>query len=76
MKSTQRVVLVVVRVGGRGFASSSSKGTGASVPRSPIAWKSPEFYDKTSFEKEFRRVLDVCHGCRRVRPSCFPPTPF
>lgn len=41
-----------------------------SVPRTPIQWKHPEYYNEASFESEFRRVLDVCHGCRRCFNLC------
>jgi glycerol-3-phosphate dehydrogenase subunit C len=32
--------------------------------------KSPEFWDRTSVDKELRRVYDICSGCRRCLPLC------
>lgn len=35
-----------------------------------------EYYDKGDFEVELRRVMNVCHGCRRCFSLCqvFPDT--
>jgi glycerol-3-phosphate dehydrogenase subunit C len=38
--------------------------------RSPIEWRSPEFYDRDSLVREMERVFDICHGCRRCFSLC------
>jgi glycerol-3-phosphate dehydrogenase subunit C len=38
--------------------------------RHPVAWKTPEFYDEASLNKEMERVFDICHGCRRCVSLC------
>jgi Fe-S oxidoreductase len=38
--------------------------------RHPLAWKSPEFWDPASAEKELERIFDICHGCRRCVSLC------
>jgi len=38
--------------------------------RHPVEWKSEEFWDKDSLEKELERVYDICHGCRRCVSLC------
>ncbi|MGB0748207.1 MAG: (Fe-S)-binding protein [Magnetospiraceae bacterium] len=38
--------------------------------RHPIPWKDPDFYDAESLDKELRRQLDICHGCRRCFNLC------
>lgn len=38
--------------------------------RHPIAWRDPEFYDEARLDEEMRRVLDICHGCRRCFNLC------
>jgi Fe-S oxidoreductase len=38
--------------------------------RHPVDWKSPEFYDSVSCEKEMERIFDICHGCRRCVSLC------
>lgn len=38
--------------------------------RHPIAWRDDEFYDEDAFDKEFRRVADICHSCRRCFNLC------
>lgn len=38
--------------------------------RHPIAWESPDFYDKAQLDAETRRVFDICHGCRRCFNLC------
>ncbi|MBI2847481.1 MAG: anaerobic glycerol-3-phosphate dehydrogenase subunit C [Chloroflexi bacterium] len=35
-----------------------------------LAFKSAEFWSQESLEAEFRRVFDVCHGCRRCFNLC------
>lgn len=38
--------------------------------RHPIPWRDNEFYDEEAFDKEFRRVADICHSCRRCFNLC------
>ena len=38
--------------------------------RHPIPWRDEEFYDEAAFDKEFRRVADICHSCRRCFNLC------
>ena len=38
--------------------------------RYPIDWKSEDFYDQDSLNKELERVFDICHGCRRCVSLC------
>jgi Fe-S oxidoreductase len=38
--------------------------------RHPLAWKSPEFWDRAALDKEMERVFDICHGCRRCVSLC------
>ncbi len=38
--------------------------------RHAIDWKSAEYYDTASVEKELERVFDICHGCRRCVSLC------
>ena len=38
--------------------------------RHPIPWRDEEFYDEEAFDKEFRRVADICHSCRRCFNLC------
>ncbi len=38
--------------------------------RHPIPWRDAEFYDEAAFDKEFRRVADICHSCRRCFNLC------
>ncbi len=38
--------------------------------RHPIAWRDPDFYDEAKLDAEMRRVLDICHGCRRCFNLC------
>ena len=45
--------------------------------RHPIDWRSDEFYDADSLDKELERVFDICHGCRRCFNLCHSfPTLF
>lgn len=44
-------------------------GLGAPV-RHPIDWQDPDFYDGEKIDAEMRRVLDICHGCRRCFNLC------
>ena len=38
--------------------------------RHPLAWKTDEFWDQASAEKELERIFDICHGCRRCVSLC------
>ncbi|HXI88045.1 MAG TPA: heterodisulfide reductase-related iron-sulfur binding cluster [Parvularculaceae bacterium] len=38
--------------------------------RHAIPWRDAEFYDEESFDKEFRRVAEICHSCRRCFNLC------
>ena len=38
--------------------------------RQPIDWRSPDFRDRASLEREMERVFDICHGCRRCVNLC------
>jgi len=33
--------------------------------RHPIDWQNPDFSGQAKLDGEFRRVFDICHGCRR-----------
>jgi Fe-S oxidoreductase len=38
--------------------------------RHPLDWKSEDFYNEASLNKELERVFDICHGCRRCVNLC------
>jgi len=38
--------------------------------RHPLDWRSADFNDAASLEKELERVFDICHGCRRCFSLC------
>ena len=38
--------------------------------RAPIPFEDPLYYDEADFEKELRRVADICHTCRRCFNLC------
>jgi glycerol-3-phosphate dehydrogenase subunit C len=38
--------------------------------RHPLDWESEAFYDEAKLDEEMRRVLDICHGCRRCFNLC------
>ena len=38
--------------------------------RHPLDWKSADFYNEDSLNKELERVYDICHGCRRCVSLC------
>jgi Fe-S oxidoreductase len=38
--------------------------------RHPIDWKSDDFWDRESLDRELERVYDICHGCRRCVSLC------
>ena len=48
-----------------------SKEGGLKAPtRHPLPLDDPKFYDEEDFEKELRRVADICHSCRRCFNLC------
>ena len=57
------------RVTMRSYAG-ASKPPKAKVLRHPVEWKKEGYYDESNIEEEMRRVLDVCHGCRRCFSLC------
>ncbi|MEO8386600.1 MAG: heterodisulfide reductase-related iron-sulfur binding cluster [Betaproteobacteria bacterium] len=38
--------------------------------RHPLDWRSNDFYEEVSLNKELERVFDICHGCRRCVSLC------
>ncbi len=48
---------------------SQEGGLGAPM-RHPIPWNDPNFYDAEKLDAELRRVIDICHGCRRCFNLC------
>ena len=38
--------------------------------RHPLDWRSEDFYDQASIDKELARVFDICAGCRRCVSLC------
>jgi len=50
--------------------ASAREGSLDAPVRHPIPWKDDEFYDEAAFDKEFRRVADICHSCRRCFNLC------
>jgi len=38
--------------------------------RHALDWRSAEFYDDASVEREMERIFDICHGCRRCVSLC------
>ena len=38
--------------------------------RHPIDWRSEDFWDNDSLDRELERVYDICHGCRRCVNLC------
>ncbi len=38
--------------------------------RHALDWKSPDFYDGESLDRELERVFEICHGCRRCVSLC------
>ncbi len=38
--------------------------------RRPLDWENPDFTDEAMLDAEMRRVLDICHGCRRCFNLC------
>jgi len=38
--------------------------------RHAIPWRTDEYYDEASCNKELERIFDICHGCRRCVSLC------
>ncbi len=38
--------------------------------RHPLDWRSDDFWDRESLNRELERVYDICHGCRRCVSLC------
>lgn len=49
---------------------SNREGNLEAPTRHPLDWKSADFYDGESLNKELERVFDICHGCRRCVSLC------
>jgi Fe-S oxidoreductase len=50
--------------------SMATEGNLQAPTRHPLDWKSEDFYNETSLDKELERVFDICHGCRRCVSLC------
>jgi Fe-S oxidoreductase len=49
---------------------SNREGNLEAPTRNPLDWKSDDFYNEESLNKELERVFDICHGCRRCVSLC------
>jgi glycerol-3-phosphate dehydrogenase subunit C len=49
---------------------SNREGNLEAPTRHPLDWKSEDFYNEDSLNKELERVFDICHGCRRCVSLC------
>lgn len=49
---------------------SNREGNLEAPTRHPLDWKSEDFYNDESLNKELERVFDICHGCRRCVSLC------
>lgn len=49
---------------------SNREGNLEAPTRHPLDWKSEDFYNEGSLNKEMERVFDICHGCRRCVSLC------
>ena len=49
---------------------SNREGNLEAPTRHPLDWKSADFYNEDSLNKELERVFDICHGCRRCVSLC------
>jgi glycerol-3-phosphate dehydrogenase subunit C len=49
---------------------SNREGNLEAPTRHPLDWKSDDFYNGESLNKELERVFDICHGCRRCVSLC------
>src|SRR3569832_958687 len=52
------------------FPMSNREGNLEAPTRHPLDWKSDDFYNEESLNKEMERVFDICHGCRRCVSLC------
>jgi Fe-S oxidoreductase len=60
-----------------GAPTGTREGSLEAPTRHPLDWKSPDFWDQESLDKELERVFDICHGCRRCVSLCHAfPTLF
>ncbi len=53
-----------------GKTMSNREGNLEAPTRHPLDWKSADFYNEESLNKELERVFDICHGCRRCVSLC------
>ena len=49
---------------------SNREGNLEAPTRHPLDWKSDDFHNQASLDKELERVFDICHGCRRCVSLC------
>ncbi|CAN5300753.1 ferredoxin [soil metagenome] len=49
---------------------SNREGNLEAPTRHALEWKTEEFYNDDSLNKELERVFDICHGCRRCVSLC------
>jgi glycerol-3-phosphate dehydrogenase subunit C len=70
------VPAIIMRQSNEGKSPQSShrtkmrEGSLEAPTRRPIDWRSEDFYDEAKLDAEMRRVLDICHGCRRCFNLC------
>ncbi|HZI83083.1 MAG TPA: heterodisulfide reductase-related iron-sulfur binding cluster [Casimicrobiaceae bacterium] len=38
--------------------------------RHAVDWRSPDYYDEASLNRELERIFEICHGCRRCVSLC------
>jgi Fe-S oxidoreductase len=50
--------------------SAGREGSLEAPTRHPLDWKSEDFWNEDSLNKELERVFDICHGCRRCVSLC------
>ncbi len=48
----------------------SREGSLEAPTRHPLEWKTDDFWNVDSLNKELERVFDLCHGCRRCVSLC------
>ncbi len=48
----------------------SREGSLEAPTRHAIDWRTTEYYDRASVDKELERIFDICHGCRRCVSLC------
>ncbi len=49
---------------------SFKEGNLSAPTRHALDWKSDDFHDAASLDRELERVFDICHGCRRCVSLC------